>query len=514
MRKKYPIGLQSFREIRQGDYLYVDKTELIHELITTGCYYFLSRPRRFGKSLLVDTIKELFSGSRELFEGLWIEDHWDWERKNPVIHLRISKIPYQKVGLYEALFYELDALAEPLGISLEGTGLKSKFWELIEKTAKKCGQVVILIDEYDKPIIDYLNDPSKVDENRAVFKEFYSVLKDADAHIRFLLLTGVSRFSKVSIFSDLNNLQDITVGRMFNALAGITQQELEHYFAEEIGIYAAEMSRSPAELTEMIRHWYNGYSWTYNRETLYNPFSLLSFMKEGEFRNYWFATGSPTFLVKGIQARGEYDFENVSSTEHVLGHFDPLNLISVPLLFQTGYLTMKGYDPNTRLYRLGYPNQEVKDSLLDNLLSAYRGVYPDTSANETGQILIAVQQYDIPGLIQGLNSVIASIPYDHRRADTESIFHIIMLLTFQKLGVDVRTELHSSRGRCDLLLQTDSDIYVIELKLDGTAEEALAQILDRGYLEPYATDPRRKTAIGISFSSSDRKVAAYLSKVV
>ena len=511
MRKKYPIGLQSFRKIREGGYLYIDKTEQIHELVETGSYYFLSRPRRFGKSLLVDTLEELFKGSRELFEGLWIENQWDWSRRNPVIHLRMSQIDYQKMGLYGALSKELDVLAEPLGIPLTETNLKSKFRELIEKTAESQGKVVILIDEYDKPIIDYLDDPAKVDENRGVFKQFDSVLKDADAYIRFLLLTGVSRFSKVSIFSDLNNLQDITVGRMFNDLVGISQQELERNFTDEIQTYAAEMDVSIPELIEEIRHWYNGYSWG-GKDTLYNPFSLLSFMKEGEFRNYWFATGSPSFLVKGIRARGEYDFENVSSTEHVLGNFDPLHLISVPLLFQTGYLTLKGYDRNTRLYRLGYPNQEVKDSLLDNLLSAYRGVFPDTSANETGQILVAIQQHDIPALIRGLNAVIASIPYDHWRADTESIFHIITLLTFQKVGVDVRTEVHSNKGRCDLLVMTDRDIYIMELKLDGTAEEAVQQVLQTDYLAPYAADIRRKTAIGISFSSQDRQISEYLTK--
>lgn len=511
MRRKYPIGLQSFRKIREGGYLYIDKTELIHELVTTGSYYFLSRPRRFGKSLLVDTVEELFSGSRELFEGLWIENQWDWTRKNPIIHFNFAELPYADLGLGEALKIQLAKIAAKYGIELVTGTPQQQFQELIENISTQQGKVVILIDEYDKPIIDFLDDHAKVDENRGIMKNFYSILKGSDAHIRFLLLTGVSRFSKVSIFSDLNNLQDITVGRMFNSLVGITQQELDSYFTEEIRTHAAEMGITEAELTEKIRHWYNGYTWG-GRETLYNPFSLLSFMKEGEFRNYWFATGSPTFLVKGIRARGEYDFENVSSTEHVLGNFDPLNMISVPLLFQTGYLTMKGYDPNTRLYQLGYPNQEVKDSLLDNLLSAYREVYPDTSANETGRILQAIQQHNVPELIQGLNAVIASIPYEHWRADTESIFHIITLLTFQKIGVDVRTEVHNSRGRCDLLLMTGQYIYVIELKLDGTAEEALQQILDRGYLAPYSTDPRRKTAVGISFSSQERQVSDYLSK--
>src|SRR5690606_34725769 len=262
-----------------------------------------------------------------------------------------------------------------------------------------------------------------------------------------------------------------------------------------------------------VRACYNGYSWG-GEDTLYNPFSLLSFMKQREFRNFWFATGSPTFLVKGIQARGDYDFERVTSTEGTLASFEPDNLLSVPLLFQTGYLTIKSYHPVTRMYELGYPNLEVKDSLLDNLLSAYRGVYPDNSAAETGALLLAVQAGDVPGIVAALNAVIAGIPYDYWRADTESIFTIITVLTFRKVGVDVHTEVHSALGRCDVLVETADYLYVLELKLDGTAQEALDQILSKGYLQPYETDTRQKIAIGLSFSSSERRVAGYVEKVV
>jgi hypothetical protein len=503
MRRKYPIGLQDFRKIREGGYVYIDKTEVIHELVDSGDYYFLSRPRRFGKSLLVSTLKELFQGSRELFKNLWIHDHWNWEKKHPVIHLSLSKIDYQKLGLYDALNKELDEIAAEIGVTLKEVDLKSKFRELI-KTAAVPEKVVILIDEYDKPIIDYLDDLAKVEENKAVFKSFYSVLKDSDEHIRLLLITGVSRFSKVSIFSDLNNLNDITLSNRFGTIAGITQEELESNFSAEI---VSLQQQDPGILNE-IKKWYNGYSWDI-KNRVYNPFSLLNYIAEPVFRNYWFATGSPTFLIKNIQAKGEYDFENVSSNENVLGSFDPLNMLSIPLLFQTGYLTIKGYNTVTRTYQLGYPNQEVKDSLLDNLLSAYRQVYPDGSSEQTGDLLLAVHANNIPGIISSLNAIIGSIPYDHWRADTESIFHIITFLTFKKIGVDVHTEVHNNKGRCDVLVKTNNYIYVIELKRDGTAREALEQILSSSYLQPYEADPRKKVALGISFSSTERMISGF-----
>lgn len=506
MIRKYPIGLQSFRKIREGGFLYVDKTALINELVTSGNYYFLSRPRRFGKSLLVDTIEELFSGNKDLFDGLWIENHWNWEKKNPVIHISFSDIGVNTMGLTAAIYNALEIAAQKLNIHLTAKTYDQQFRELIEKAAMN-GKVVILIDEYDKPIIDYLDDLPRADEHRNIMSNLYSVLKGADAYIRFLLITGVSRFSKVSIFSDLNNLNDITLSTRFGAIAGITQVELESNFKQEI----TSLQVDRPNILSDIKNWYNGYSWD-ARTKVYNPFSLLNFMAEPRFRNYWFATGSPTFLIKGIKANRDYDFEGVRSNENKLGDFDPANMLSIPLLFQTGYLTIKDYDDTTRNYTLGYPNLEVKDSLLDNLLSAYRGVFPNTSSFETGNLLLALNANDVPGIISALDAVISSIPYDHWRADTESIFHIITLLTFQKIGVDVQTEVHNSKGRCDILVKTDRYIYVMELKRDGTAQEAMDQILNMNYLKPYAADQRKKIALGISFSSENREVAEYLSQ--
>ncbi len=509
--RKYPIGLQDFRSIQEGGFLYIDKTCLIHTLIESGKYYFLSRPRRFGKSLLLSTIKEIFGGSKELFRGLWIEHNWNWEQKHPVIHLKFSQMAYGERGLTEAISRELGMIAGDFNIYLkEDNNLKEKFRELIEKVAV-IDKVVILIDEYDKPIIDYLDDLPRAKENRSIFKSFYSVLKDADEHIRLLLITGVSKFTKVSIFSDLNNLEDISMSETMNDLVGITQAELEKYFTEDLDRLAIKFKMDRPALIKRVKEWYNGYSWG-GEHTLYNPFSILCFMKQGRFSNFWFQTGTPTFLVKQITRRKEFRFEGLRLGETVLDNFDIEHIDPAPLLFQTGYLTIKDYDPQMRTYELDYPNKEVASSLLDALLSAYREVYPGDSMALTGDLGAALLAGDIPGLIQHLNALISTIPYDHWKADSESIFHIIVHLTFKKLGVDIQSEVHSSVGRCDALIQTATHIYAIELKLNATAPKALDQILGKGYLQPYQADKRKKVAIGISFSSEDRKVNDYLVK--
>ncbi|SFD59626.1 PD-(D/E)XK nuclease superfamily protein [Chitinophaga sp. CF118] len=507
---KYPIGLQDFGKIRRDGFLYIDKTQLIYNLIESGNYYFLSRPRRFGKSLLLSTIKEIFNGNKKLFEGLWIHDQWNWEQTHPVIHLRFSQIAYKELGLIEAISRELDFLAKEFDIQLVEDNLALKFRELIRKAAKK-GRVVILIDEYDKPITDYLEDLEKVEENRSVFKSFYSVLKDADEYIRLLLITGVSRFTKVSIFSDLNNLNDITIHRSYATIAGITQQELESNFAEEI----TEMQQRQPDLLSKLKFWYNGYAWHEDAERVYNPFSILKYMDGRDFRNYWFQTGTPTWLVKHMKESGEFEFENIHIDEIALGNLNVEHFSSLPVLFQTGYLTLKGYDTDAELYKLGYPNKEVEDSLNDALLSAYRNVYPaSNSVAVTTDLGKALKSNDIPQMIKALDVILSTIPYDHWRAESESIFHIIVHLSFKRLGLDVRSEVHSSTGRCDILVFTDKYIFAIELKLNGTAQTALDQIFDKGYLRSYQLDARKKIAIGINFSSEKRSVEEFLVKEI
>jgi len=476
-------------------------------MVDYGKYYFLSRPRRFGKSLLLDTISELFNGSEVLFKGLWIHDRWDWKTKNPVIRISFSNIGIDTIGLEAALEGALQENAQRLQVNLTSTSYDQRFKELIAKASNQ-NKVAILIDEYDKPIIDYLDDIPRAEENRKILKSCYSILKDADKHIRLLVLTGVSRFSKVSIFSDLNNLEDITLSKHFNNIAGITQQELEKNFVEELDTLPNTLGMEKVELLENIKDWYNGYSWD-GKETVYNPFSLLSFMKEGDFRNFWFSTGSPSFLVKLLKKKREYDFENIRESDISLGSFQIENPVSGPLLFQTGYLTIKSYNSDTQLYTLDYPNREVKVSLLDNLLSAYREVFPGTSMSVTADLRAALENGDVPRIINELNAVITSLPYEHWRADTESIFHTIIHLTLKIIGVDIFSEVHNSKGRADVIVKTKEFIYAIELKLDISASEALSQIFEKGYLQPYMNDSRKKLAIGIEFSSDGRNIADY-----
>lgn len=506
--RKYPIGLQDFRKIREGDFLYIDKTRHIHELITSGHYYFFSRPRRFGKSLILSTIKEIFNGSQQLFKGLWIENNWDWEVKNPVIHLSFSQMNYQHLGLYTALNKEIDWIAERMQIVLSESELKDKFRELIRK-ASVDAPVVILIDEYDKPVVDYLDNMEVANENRAVKKSFYSVLKDADAHIRLLLITGVGRFTRVSIFSDLNNLRDITLSPQFVTLAGITQEELETNFRLEI----EKLKLQAPDILQQIKDWYNGYSWN-GMDKLYNPFSLLNYMADGDFQNYWIKTGAPAFLVKEVRTRPDFAFTEADVVVGVEGledlYIESLN--PVTMMFQTGFLTIKAYDRSERLYTLGYPNREVKESVLTHLLAAF-------SFEETGRIKPVVTDLkkaflknDIALVVRIINSLFSNIPNPLWKGAKEAFYHGLIHNTFQMLGIDLASEVYSANGRLDVAVKTASHIYVIEFKLDSTPQKALDQILDQQYLLPYELDPRKKVAIGINFSSVDRKISGYLAQ--
>lgn len=501
--RKYPIGLSSFSSIRRENYIYIDKTPQVLQLVNTGKYYFLSRPRRFGKSLLVSTIEELFCGNQNLFKGLWIHDNWDWSQTNPVIRFNFAAMGVNTLGLEAAIYRGLAENAERLGVSLPATSFDQQFIALIKKAAEK-GSVVILVDEYDKPLTDYLENTTQVDMHRSMIKSFYSVLKEIDVYIRFVFVTGVSRFSRVSIFSDLNNLRDITFSNPFGTIAGITQYELEYYFQPEIDL----LRQDNPQILDNIRQSYNGYTWDVKNK-VYNPFSLLNFMADPVFRNYWFTTGTPTFLIDQLKARKLGDMDGVRAAANTLADFNTGNLDMVSLLFQTGYLTIRQELIKDQLFVLGYPNREVRESLLDGLLNAYREPVTPDSLPLIYDLRLALTKGDVPAAIGTLNSLMGSIPYDHWRSDTESIFNIVMVLTFRLAGVEMQTEVHSARGRCDVLVKTPEWLYVIELKLDGSASGALEQILSTGYLQPYENDSRKKLAVGISFSSADRQVAAY-----
>ena len=503
MPQKYPIGIQSFDKLREENFLYIDKTPYLHDLVNSAGYYFLSRPRRFGKSLFVNTIEALFQGKKDLFKGLFIEDKWNWEQTNPVIKISFSNIDHKEIGLSKAIKIELRKQAQSFGFELESESNGLMFRELIETISKKQGKVVVLIDEYDKPIIDYLGvNTEKALENQDILKGFYSILKDADDYLRMVFITGVSKFSRVSIFSDLNNLRDLTVTKQFAGLCGITQEELESNFSEELKLYDKEK----------IRLWYNGYTWDLNTK-VYNPFSVLNFFNDrGEFRNYWFETGTPTFLVNLCKKLQMVEFEKVELPLTTLGAYDIQNLQLIPLMFQTGYLTLKKYDEEYDFYQVGYPNDEVKNSFLQILANAYIQNEQQQGITLVSKLHISLQNYDLEKVQQILNTLFKSIPYTLWQKENEHFYHATIHLIFKLLGIYVDSEVQTSDGRMDALVRLEKYVYCFEFKLDESAEMALAQIEKKEYLTPYLHQGRTCIGIGVNFSKEEKKVKEFLWK--
>jgi len=374
--QKLPIGIQSFSELRKGGFLYVDKTQSIYALTEGSKYYFLSRPRHFGKSLLLSTIGALFLGEKELFQGLWVENKWDWGKKHPVLHISFSGLDYEVNGLEIELKKHIRNVAHSYQIDLRADNLKNQFEEFLRKLSEKREQVVLLIEEDDKPVIDYLGgNIGQTRENQQVLRDFYSVIKDCDPYLRLVFITGVLKFSKVSIFSDLNNLYDLTIhDRIAAKILGYTQEELENCFGEYITYTAAQLEVEEEALLERIREWYNGYSWD-GQLYVYNPFSILNFFQKGVFLNYWFKTAPPDFLIELVRKEPFYDFDDIVVGEEA---FDAFELREKPdrvmLFFQTGYLTIKAWDRDFGLYTLGYPNREVKSSMLNYLAKDFTDV--------------------------------------------------------------------------------------------------------------------------------------------
>jgi hypothetical protein len=501
MIQKYPVGIQDFGEIRTGGYLYVDKTEFAYKLIEQGKFYFLSRPRRFGKSLLISTLECIFLARRELFKGLFVEDKWNWEQTYPIIRISFSNIGHKYLGLKDAISKRLDEIAEEYSLELSATTIDQKFKELITLLAKNQGKVVVLIDEYDKPIIDYLGEQNETGiipeaiENRDILKAFYSVLKDADPHLKLVFITGVSKFSRVSIFSDLNNLTDISTSQHFSAICGISEVELETNFVEELKVYDKEN----------IKQWYNGYSWD-NIVSVYNPFSLMHFFREGRFQNFWFETGTPTFLIKLAEKERLYDFGEVEIGINALSAYDIQKLELIPLMFQTGYLTIKSYNELTRVYTLDYPNLEVKSSYIENLMAAYSHSDLGFGVVYIDKIKQFLERGEVDRIEGILNTIFKSLPYELWQKENEHFYHAIVHLTFSLLGVYVQSEIQTSDGRMDALIRMKDYIYCIEFKLDKSADEAIQQIKSKGYLEPFAHENKKRIAIGINFSTEKKKV--------
>lgn len=507
---KYPIGIQNFQELREGGYVYVDKTQYFHQLVTTGKYYFLSRPRRFGKSLMISTLQALFEGKKYLFKDLWIEDKWDFEETNPTIIFNFNDMSFVDIGVLKSINQSIHQEAQRHGITLESEGLGSLFSELIRAIHTKTGKkVAILIDEYDKPIVDFLDDSEKAAHHRDLLKSFYGILKPNDQHIKFLIFTGVSKFAKVSVFSDLNHLNDITIDGNYSGITGITQNELEYTFKDELITLPILNKVTNKEFYDDIKKWYNGYSWL--GESVYNPFSLLNFFdKNGIFQNFWFSTGTPSWLIKQVMKRKEFDFENFDASQSDLDTFQIDELNPIALLFQTGYLTIKSYSSRSMLYTMGYPNQEVRTSLTDHLLQAYRGENTRSVLPYTYKLSEALENKDLDKVFSIINTVYSTLPYDLWQKENERFYHAILHLTFTLLGTYIQSEIHTAEGRCDALVQTDKYIYAFEFKIDKTPKEALEQIKNKGYLKPYQESGKELIAVGVNFSKQLKGVESWL----
>ncbi|MCO6478720.1 MAG: AAA family ATPase [Phaeodactylibacter sp.] len=505
--KGLPLGIQDFRKLREENLLYIDKTQDIYRLIQSGYYYFLSRPRRFGKSLLVSTLQEIFLGNKELFKGLWIEDKIEWV-EHPVVHISFNAIGYKDLGLERAIEERLGDIAVEYGLQLEKEGVAPKFTELLKKLNESTGKkVVLLIDEYDKPIVDYIDDLETADHQRNILKNFYSIVKNADPHIRFFLVTGVSKFSRVSLFSDLNNLRDITLSPKFSCLAGYTHEELFHYFSDRMDLICETQRISKEELASRISQWYNGYSWD-GKNRLFNPFSILSYFADEQFSNFWWQTGTPSFLIKLLRKGMHFHLEEVEGGQDLFESYTLDNLEYRSLLFQTGYLTIHSVE-DYGLYTLGYPNKEVRDSMYRHLLGAFRHAPTADTQPLVVKIKKALDAGDLDRFIRLVNILFDTLPYQIFIEDREAFFHAILHIALNATGMFVETEVSTAKGRVDAVIHSDETIYVMEFKLDESAESALRQIREKRYGSKYLGRDKEILALGINFSSELKAVAEW-----
>lgn len=509
--KNLPIGKQDFASIIESDFLYVDKTEKIYRLLKSGSYIFLARPRRFGKSLLLSTIKEIFQGNRKLFKGLWIEDKITWA-PYPVIYIDFNKMDYRAQTLEQAISRQMDEQAALNNVPLEQTATaKQKFESLLETLGGKDRKAVVLIDEYDKAITDYLGeDEERLRDHVRTLKNFYGTLKSMDRCIHFTLITGVSKYGKVSIFSDLNNLYDATTDQSLATILGWTQDELEHNFDDRMDETAKHLKLSRAALLENIRIWYNGYSWD-GETTLYNPFSILNFFQAKRIHNFWFSTGTPTFLMQ-LMIRDQmpaYQLERISGSEALLESADVLSTDLISLLFQTGYLTIKNVDqtqPGRTRYHLSFPNEEVRISFLKHLLARYMGKSVVLTEATYSEIMrVALEKMDLERFFLVLKSIFASVPYQIAGTQ-EAYFHSIVHVCLTLTGYVVHSEIPTNQGRMDAVLDTGGHVYLFEFKLRESADEALAQIRAKGYPERYRTAGKTLTLVGVAFDAEAKNV--------
>jgi len=517
-KAKLPIGIQDFEKIILGEYTYIDKTEFIYRLITEANPYFLSRPRRFGKSLLISTFAALFSGKRHLFKQLWIDQSdWDWV-EYPIIRLDMSTINNNTPEMLEgALIAELNKIAALHHFSLVGVTSSDYLSSLIDNFAA-FQKVVVLVDEYDKPILDRLNDERIAIQNRDILRRFYAMLKARDADLKFVFLTGVTRFSKVSVFSGLNNLKDISLHHDYSTLLGLTDQEIIQYFTADLEVIAKDREESLAEVRAKLKEWYNGYCFSQRQdaERVYNPLSVMSFLDTSRFNNYWFTTATPTFALQLIK-ENDYpvaDFETgviIGDTIDESYETDQMDLAT--LLYQTGYLTIGHYDETARRYFLKYPNEEVRRSFTNHLLRELTALPPSRIEPQMYRIEKALENEDFKAFFEEFNILLSSIPYALQIAK-EAYYHSLLYAILRCLNFEVASEVMTSRGRIDMIFSSQDNIFVFEFKIDSTAMSAIKQIKECKYYQKFIEPTRKIFLIGANFDSEKKVISDWALETV
>lgn len=513
---KFPIGIQSFESLRSEGFVYVDKTALVRKMTSEGKCFFLSRPRRFGKSLLMSTIEAYFQGKKHLFEGLAMETlETDW-KVYPVLHLDLNAEKYDKIedlnNLLDTYLREWEA---EYGSKEGGNpSLSLRFRSVIRCARQKTGMgVVVLVDEYDKPILQAIGNEPLQNEFRNALKAFYGVLKSADADLRFTLLTGVTKFGKVSVFSDLNNLNDVTMDPRFVDICGISEDELHEYFDTEVGELAANNNKTKDEAYTELRQRYDGYHFSIGASGLYNPFSVLNTLEKRVFKDYWFATGTPTYLVELLKKTDFKldDFSNLEVSQEDLDSIHQADINPIPVLFQSGYLTIKEANEEFDLYLLDFPNEEVRQGFVKFLLPYY--VYCKQSQQKTivSKFVTSLRNGDADTFMRLLQSLMSGTPYELIR-ELENHYQNVMYIITRLMGFYIQAEYRTSNGRIDLLIGTDKYVYIIELKFNGTAAEALSQIEEKDYSLPFAIDDRQIIKIGANVSGETRNLEEWLIK--
>ena len=517
--RKLPVGIQSFEQIISDHYLIVDKTEYMYNLIHRGKPYFLSRPRRFGKSLFLSTLRAYWEGKKDLFKGFRIEE---LERENPdawqphpVFYFDFNKAVFSDKGTLESVLdFHLREQEKIYGTTLREMTLGTRFGQILkaahEQTGKRC---VVLVDEYDKPLLEAMSDKELVEHNKAVFKGFFGALKSEDAHIQFVFITGVTKFSKVSIFSDLNQLNDISMTMDYSDICGITEREMLDNFRPEIEAMADEHELDFEGCVTRLKNEYNGYHFHQKGNGVYNPYSLLNALSYREFDAYWFETGTPTFLVKKLKTEcfdlRKFTDGTLYATKRMLKDYRDDNTDLVPLLYQTGYLTITGYATDDDVYTIGFPNAEVKFGFLESLLPEY----VESTGSGSGKDILTLKKYVENGdtesmgrvfeaLFAGITYPTNDVPFEH---DFQSVIYIVLTL----LGQYVKCEQHTCTGRIDCVIEASKYVYIMEFKRDESADSALAQINEMRYADPYAADIRKLIKIGVSFDSKTRRLAEW-----